>query len=426
MSSQLIVIALVITLACLFLKVPVFISIIAGAGVYFFAEPAVSTHLIVQRTLSGMQSVPLLAVPFFVYSGVLMNYAGVTQRIMDFCNVLTADMWGGLAQVNILLSTLMGGLSGSSLADAAMEAKMLVPEMEKRGYTKGYAAAITAASSCITPIIPPGICLIIYATAASVSIGDMFLAGYIPGILIAISLMITNYIVSKKRGFIASRSHRPTWKEIWPQLKKSVWALILPFGIIMGLRMGIFTPTECGAVTIVYSIIIGKFVYKELKREHIKHIIVDSVSSTANVLLILSAAGLFSQYMVWEQIPQNMASALLNLTSNKYVFIMLVLLFLFILGMFLDAAAALIILPPLLVPAAIALGISPIHLGIVMCLMDTIGGITPPFGVMLFTCMSVTKVKLVDYIKEGWPLIVTVFLICILVALVPGISTFLL
>ena len=160
MSSQLIVIALVITLACLFLKVPVFISIIAGAGVYFFAEPAVSTHLIVQRTLSGMQSVPLLAVPFFVYSGVLMNYAGVTQRIMDFCNVLTADMWGGLAQVNILLSTLMGGLSGSSLADAAMEAKMLVPEMRQKGMSNEFSSVVTAFSSSITPLIPPGIGMI--------------------------------------------------------------------------------------------------------------------------------------------------------------------------------------------------------------------------------------------------------------------------
>ena len=410
-----------------FLNIPVAFSMIISALVYFvFMCEGVPMDVMTQSLLSTSESFTMLAVPFFITAGCIMGYGGISSSLMDFCEVLTGHFTGGLGHTNVLLSTFMGGISGSSCADCAFESKMLVPEMEKRGYTKGYAAAITAASSCITPIIPPGICLIIYATAASVSIGDMFLAGYIQGILIAISLMITNYIVSKKRGFIASRSHRPTWKEIWPQLKKSVWALILPFGIIMGLRMGIFTPTECGAVTIVYSIVIGKFVYKELKREHIKHIIVDSVSSTANVLLILSAAGLFSQYMVWEQIPQNMASALLNLTSNKYVFIMLVLLFLFILGMFLDAAAALIILPPLLVPAAIALGISPIHLGIVMCLMDTIGGITPPFGVMLFTCMSVTKVKLVDYIKEGWPLIVTVFLICILVALVPGISTFLL
>ena len=196
MNSYLIVIAVVVTLLCLFLKVPVFISIIAGASVYFFAEPAVSTHLIVQRTLSGMQSVPLLAVPFFVYSGVLMNYAGVTQRIMDFCGILTARMWGGLAQVNILLSTQMGGLSGSRLVDAAMEAKMLVPEMRKKGMSNEFSSVVTAFSSSITPLIPPGIGMILYGSIGNVSIGQLFISGLAVGIILCIGMMLLTAVIS--------------------------------------------------------------------------------------------------------------------------------------------------------------------------------------------------------------------------------------
>ena len=196
MNSYLIVIAVFVTLLCMFLKVPVFISIIAGASVYFFAEAAVSTHLIVQRRFSGMQSVPLLAVPFFVYSGVLMNYAGVTQRIMDFCGILTARMWGGLAQVNILLSTLMGGLSGSSLVDAAMEAKMLVPEMRKKGMSNEFSSVVTAVSSSITPLIPPGCGMVLYGSIGNVSIGQLFISGLAVGIILCIGMMLLTAVIS--------------------------------------------------------------------------------------------------------------------------------------------------------------------------------------------------------------------------------------
>lgn len=193
----------------------------------------------------------------------------------------------------------------------------------------------------------------------------------------------------------------------------------------MGMRLGWFTPTECAAITIVYSIFVGAFVYKKLKPKHIKPIIVESVNNTAGVLLILSAASLFSRYMVWENIPQKAATALAGIATNRFSFISIVLLFMLVLGMFLDTAAALVILPPLLLPVATALGIDIVHFGIILCLMDTIGGITPPFGVMLFAVMGVTKVTVRDYLKEGWPLILAVFAVILLVSFVPEISMFL-
>ena len=409
-----------------FLGVPVAFAMLIASFIYFtFMCDGVTMFTMVSSLLTQSESFTMLAVPFFITAGAIMGYGGVSENLMDFCELLTGRFTGGLGATNCLLSTFMGGISGSSCADAAFEAKMLVPEMEKRGYSKGYSSAITAASSCITPIIPPGIALIIYATAAGCSIGDMFMAGYVPGIMICAALMITNYFICKNRNIQRSRTKRATLKEFFLQLGKSIWALLMPLGIIMGMRLGWFTPTECAAITVVYSVFVGAFVYRKLKPRHIKRIMIESVNSTASVVLILSAASLFSRYMVWENIPQKAATALASIATNRYIFIAIVLLFMLMLGMFLDTAAALVILPPLLLPVATALGIDVVHFGIILCLMDTICGITPPFGVMMFAVMGVTKVSIRDYLKEGWPLILAVFAVIIFVSLVPQSCMFL-
>lgn len=419
-------IPLLIVVVLFFLGIPVAFAMLIASFIYFaFMCDGVTMFTMVSSLLTQAESFTMLAVPFFITAGSIMGYGGVSEKLMDFCELLTGRFTGGLGATNCLLSTFMGGISGSSCADAAFEARMLVPEMEKRGYSKGYSSAITAASSCITPIIPPGIALIIYATAANCSIGDMFMAGYIPGILICAALILTNWIISKKRGYLPSRTQRATVKEFFIQLGKSIWALMMPLGIIMGMRLGWFTPTECAAITVVYSIFVGAVVYRRLGKRHVKRVIVESVNSTASVVLILSAASLFSRYMVWENIPQKAAGALASISSNRFIFIIIVFLFMLILGMFLDTAAALVILPPLLLPVATSLGMDVVHFGIILCLMDTVGGITPPFGVMLFAVMGVTKVSIKDYLKEGWPLIMAVFAVILLVAFVPEISMFL-
>lgn len=403
-----------------FLGVPVAFAMIIASFIYFtFMCEGVTLFSMVSALLEQSTSFTMMAVPFFIMAGSVMGYGGVSTSLMDFCDMLTGRMKGGLGATNVLLSTFMGGMSGSSCADAAFEARMLVPEMTKRGFSKGYSSAITAVSSCITPIIPPGISMVIYATAASCSVGDMFLGGYVPGILICVLLLVMNHIISARRGYKPTRETKATGREILHQTLNSIWALVLPIFIIIGLRMGYFTATECAAVIAVYSALVGKFVYKRLKLGDLKKILVESAHSTASVLLILSAASLFSRYMLWENIPQRVASALAEVATTPTVFMLIVVLIMFIMGMFLDTAAALVILPPLLIPVANALGVSTIHLGITMVLMDTLGGITPPFGVMMFTVMGVTKVKMSDYFKEGWPLILAVLLLCIFIAVCP-------
>ncbi len=403
-----------------FLGVPVAFAMIIASFIYFiFMCDGVGPLTMVSSLLSQSSSFTMMAVPFFIMAGSVMGYGGVSTTLMDFCDMLTGRMQGGLGATNTLLSTFMGGMSGSSVADAAFEARMLCPEMEKRGFSKGYSSAITAATSCITPIIPPGIAMVIYATSAGCSVGDMFLGGYIPGIMICIMMLVLNHIISKKRGYKPTRDYKLTRKEVVDTTLRSLWALLLPIFILLGLRTGVFTATECAAVIVVYSAIVGSVVYRRLKLKHWPKIVVETLHSTASVLFILSAASLFSRYMVWENIPQQVAAALTQVAKTPTVFVLIVLAIMFVMGMFLDTAAALVILPPLLIPVANSLGVSTVHLGIVMVLMDTLGGITPPFGVMMFAVMGITKVSMSDYFKEGWPLILGVLAVCVFVAVCP-------
>lgn len=404
-------------------NIPVgFCLLAAGLSYFIFLSPGMPMDMILQAFISQSESFTMLAIPLFVTAGVVMSYGGIAGAIMDFAEVLIGHRVGGLAQVNILTSTLMGGCSGSGNADTAFNCKLIVPEMEKRGYPKGFSAAVTTCSSCITPIIPPGICLIIYATAANQSIGDMFMAGYLPGILIAVALMVVTDFISKRRGYAPSREKRASLPEICRVTLRSLPALLLPLCIIMGLRIGIFTPTECGAFCIMFSVIVGTLIYHKLKLSMVPKILVESAVTTACIMFILAGANMFARYLTLENIPQTLATAMMNLTDSKYVFLLLVNIFLILLGMFMDSAAALVILPPLLVPIATKLGIDPIHFGIIMCLNDTMGGASPPFGILLFTCVSIIKVKVSEYIKEGWPLLVTLLGILSLITYVPDIS----
>lgn len=417
-------IPLIIMFILFLLNVPVAFSLlISGMSYFVFINNDLPMDLMIQAVMSSTTSYPMLAIPFFITAGVIMSYSGISEELMNMAEVLTGHMHGGLGQVNVLLSTFMGGISGSPIADCAFEAKVLVPEMEKKGFSKGFSAALTAASSVITPIIPPGICLILYATTTNQSIGDMFLAGYVPGILMCAALMVTVYLISRKRRYKPSRS-KATGREIGKQAVKSIWALVMPFGIILGLRCGYFTPTECGAICVVYSLVIGIFVYKKLKIRYLPRIMMESVINTATVMFIMCCAGLFTKYLNWEQIPATVSSFLLNLTDNKYLFLIIVNLLLLVMGMFFDANAALVIFPPLLAPVAAELGIDLVHFGIIMCMNITIGGVTPPFGILMFTAANVTKVKIGEFIREAMPFLAALILVLLVVTFVPQVPLF--
>lgn len=416
---------LILLFVLFFIRIPVAYSLLIVTVVYFlFINDTMPVEMVVQRLVTSTESFPYLAIPFFACAGVVFNYAGITDRLMALAVALVGHMKGSLGQVNVLLSTLMGGLSGSANADAAMDSKILVPQMTKNGYDKAFSTALTAASSCITPIIPPGIILILYAIASDVSIAKMFYAGYLPGLMICAGLMIAVAIISKKRGYGAIREKRATLKEIFKQLLDSVWALLLPFGIIMGLRVGMFTPTEAGAMSVLYAVVIGAFIYRKLKWSDIPAIIKESIMATAGVMFIIGAANAFGSYLTWERIPLIVSDALINNISDPFVLLLIINLLLLVVGCFLEGGAAMVMLAPLLVPAAAALGVDLVHFGIIMCINLTIAGFTPPFGTMMFVTTSITGVKIEQYTRASLPFLLVLLLVLFLVTYVPQIVLF--
>lgn len=422
MNSSIITLAAIVMLALLFMKVPVFISVLGGSVTYFILNPNISTQIFAQRVISGTESIPLLAVPFFVCAGILMNYSGVTKRIMDFSEVITGRMNGGLAQVNVLLSTLMGGLSGSNLADAAMEAKMLVPEMEKKGFSKEFSTVVTATSAMITPLIPPGIAMIIYGSIANVSIGKLFIAGIGPGLLLCISMMILVSIISRKRGYKPIRTEKLKPAELKKSLMPAILPLLLPVIIIGGIRLGVFTPTEAGAVAIVYALLLGA-VYREMKIEDLKASLIETVATTSSIMLIVGAASAFAWILTKERIPQELTEVLVTYINNKYVFLMIVNVFLIIVGMFIEGNAAMIVLVPLLAPVAAAFGINEIQFAMVFIFNMAIGCISPPMGTLMFVTCGITKCKMKDFIKEAVPFYILLLVCLLLLTFVPVFST---
>ena len=407
---------IIILFILFFLDIPIGFALIGSSLFYFiFLNNTMPMNLVIQQFVTSIESFPYLAVPLFIMVGSVMNYSGISEQLMNMAEILAGHMKGGLAQVNCILSALMGGISGSANADAAMESKILVPEMIKKGFSKPFSAAITAASSAVSPVIPPGTNLILYALIANVPVGDMFLAGYTPGILMTLSLMIAVHIVSVKRGYAPSRERRATAKEIGMQSLKSIWALAIPFGIILGMRIGMFTPTEAGGIAVLFCFIVGFFIYKKLKLHHIPVILMETVQSTGAVMIIIASAKVFGYYLTLERIPQMITEMLMNFTSNPFVLLMVINLLLLFVGMFIEGGAALVILAPLLVPAVKALGVDPLHFGVIFIVNIMIGGLTPPFGSMMFTVCSIVGVKLEEFFKEVWPFIIALLCVLLLV-----------
>ncbi|MDD3165149.1 MAG: TRAP transporter large permease [Oscillospiraceae bacterium] len=419
------IIPIILVFLLYFLGMPIVYSLFGSTFFYFmFIDTTSHPWLILQKVMNSTQSFSMLAIPFFIMSGSVMNFGGISDKLMDFCELLTGHMKGGLAQVNVLLSMLMGGCSGSANADCAMQSKMLVPEMEKRGYSKAFSAAITAASSAATPVIPPGVNLIIFTLIAQASLGRTFAAGYVPGILMSISMMITVVIIAHKRNYPTTRDNFPHITAILKQALSSFWGLFFPFGIILGMRFGMFTPSEGGAVAVLYCFIIGRLVYKKLSfRQHFIPIILDTIAGTSSVVLIMVSASVFGQYLTWINLPKIVAASILSVTSNKYIFLLLCNVVLLVLGMFLEGGAALMIITPLLLPVALTLGIDVYHFGLVAICNIMIGGITPPFGSMMFTTCGITGCSISEFLKEVWPFILCLFIVLIMLTFCPWLIT---
>ena len=414
--------AAVVMLVLLFLKVPVYVAVLGGSAVYFLLNPGINPIVFAQQAITGTESISLLAIPFFVCAGIFMNYTGVTRRIMDFCSALTGRMHGGLAQVNVLLSTLMGGLSGSNIADAAMQSKMLVPEMEKKGFSKEFSSVVTAASSMITPLIPPGIAMILYGCIANVSIGKLFVSGIGVGTMLCVTMMAVVRAVSKKRGYVPIRTEKLGWSEFNKALKPAVLPLCLPVIIIGGIRMGIFTATEAGTVAVVYACVLG-LIYREMRLKDIWQGLKETVCTTSSIMLIVSAACVFSWILTRERVPHQLTAWMISAISNKYVFLMLVNVFLLIVGMFIEGNASMIVLVPLLAPVAAAYGIDEIHFAMVYIFNNAIGALSPPMGTLMFVTCGITGCKTKDFISEAVPFYILLVADLLLLTYFPFLTT---
>ncbi|MDQ0429853.1 tripartite ATP-independent transporter DctM subunit [Planomicrobium stackebrandtii] len=352
-----------------------------------------------------------------------MNAGGITGRIIQFANDLFGHIRGGLGLANVGASMGFAGISGTALADTASIGSILIPAMKKEGYGAGFSAAVTASSSTVGPIIPPSLPMIIVGTLASLSIGDLFLAGALPGILLGLGLMIPTYIISVKRNY--PKGDRQPLKAIWKSFTGAFWALLMTFIILYGILGGFFTPTEASIIAVLYAFVIGIFVYKELPVKKIPEIMLSSMTATASIMLLVGFANLFGWIMVREQIPQLVAESILGISTNTIIVILLINLLLLFVGTFMETIAALVILFPVLLPVALTVGMDPIQFGVMMVLNLVIGLVTPPVGVCLFVASQIGKVSIGKTARELVPFIGVSLVVLMLVAFVPQVTLFL-
>ena len=409
----------------MFLGLPVSIAMgIAGVSFFVF-DAGVPISIAVQQIATQSQSFPLLAVPFFVLAGHMMNKTGITSRLIACSNVLVSWMAGGLAQVCILLSTLMGGVSGSAVADAAMEARILGPEMIRRGYSKGFTCSVIAVGSLITATIPPSLGLILYGFVGNVSIGRLFLAGVIPGLMMMVGLMCVVWYISKKRGYQPAAQELPRFPEIWRAIVDAKWALLFPVALLVGIRWGVFTPSEIGAFAVVYAVVVGALLHKELTWASFEEAISESVVDVGVIMFIILMSGPVGYALVFEQTAQDMAEWMLGLSSNPTIIVLLILLFLLILGTALESTVMVLLLTPIFVPIITKLGVDPVHFGILMMSIVTLGSMTPPVGPCMFAACSILDTSMEEFTVEVLPFLAMICFIILLLTFIPGIVLFL-
>ncbi len=405
----------VVTLA-LGIPVAFCLGITSLVALYLMDE---SLLVLAQRAFTGVDSFPLMAVPFFVLAGELMNRGGTTRRLIDFAQVLVGRIPGGLAHTNIVASMFFGGISGSAVADAAAMGTILVPGMVKKGYTPGFSAAVTAASSTMGPIIPPSIFMVIMGVTTGLSIGGLFASGVVPGLLLGLGMMGLSYVISIRRNY--PRDTEPlTSRRFFQALFQALPALFAPAIILGGILGGIFTATEAAAVTVLYAFILGTFFYRELKLKDLPGIFMNSGVTTAVLLLIIGMANIFAWILSAEQIPQKIAAGMLQLTHNPYLILLMINVFLLFIGMFMEGGAAIIILAPTLLAVATSVGIQPLHFGLVMVLNIVVGLLTPPLGVCLFVVCGVTNLSLQRVTRAIMPFLAVEMGVLLLVTYWPG------
>ena len=406
------------------LGVPIAMVLLALSLMWVASDPSVMDVAFAQRIIAGTQSFPLLAVPLFILTGELMNISGITRRVMDFAMLLTRPLSGGLAKTNVLLSTLLAGMSGSANGDAAMQSKILVPEMVRRGYPAPFAAAVTASSALIAPLIPPGISLILFGFVTDTSIGRLFLGAVLPGFVLAAALMVVVHVLARHAGWDPARTRTVDTPPLLPAFLGALPAILMPVLIVVGIRGGVFTPSEAGGVAVAYTTVF-MLVYREASWAAVWQALRNTVVTTSAILLVLAVSAAFTWILTFERIPQAVGEALLSTTASPTMMLVLISLILLIAGMLVEGTALILILAPMFMPVATELGIDPVHFGIVFVFMIHLGGITPPVGTVMFTTCAATGVPLTKFARAVVPFLFAFLAVAMLLILVPAISTIL-
>lgn len=420
MEGVLIIIAFFLMMA---IGIPVAVSLGVAAAVYIVGFVDLPPIIIVQQMISGVDKFTLLAIPFFMMAGSLMEQGGISARIVDFAKKLLGPIPGGLALVVVLASMIFAAMTGAGAATVAAIGAILFPQMVKENYDPDFTCALLATAGIFGPLIPPSILMVLYGVATDVSVGDMLMGGVIPGIIMGIVVAVTAVLMCKKNGIKTGRKY--SLNEIIKSFFKAFWALMTPIIILGGIYSGIFSPTEAAAVATLYSLIIGLFVYKELKFKSLFNILFNSMKTTAGVLLIVATTQAFGWVLTKEQIPQLIAEWFTLLSSSPMVFLFAVAILLLIAGCFLDPVPAVMIFAPILYPTSKAFQIDPVHFGVVMVVSLCIGLITPPVGMNLFVASSVGNSPVHKIVKHIIPFIIATLIGLVIIILVPGISTFL-
>ena len=416
---------LVLFLLAVLLGLPVAFALLLASAPTFLTGEYLPAQVAVQRMVATTQSFPLMAIPFFVLAGNIMVASGIAERLVHFCRVLVGWTMGGLAQMSIVLSLVMGGISGSAVADAAMQARLLGGPMIAKGYAKGFAAGVITYSSIITALIPPSIGLIVFGVIANVSIGRLLLAGIIPGIILTAALMAYTWFSARRYGYGADDMPRPTLSQLWQATRRAIWALLFPVFLILGFRFGIFTATEAGAFVVLYASFIGAFVHRDLTLATFGAAVRQSLSDIGMIMFIIIVAAVLGHVIVLEQAPASMARTLATVTADPTFTLLLVLCFLILAGMLMEATVNVLLLTPIFLPILTAQGHDPIHVGVLMVTIITMGSNTPPLGISMFTVCGMLNVTIRDYIRGSFPFLLVMLAVFLLLALVPSLVTWL-
>lgn len=416
------ILLLIISLAVFVsISLPIGISLGLSTVIALIFMTDIDTVMVAQTAFASLDSFTLMAIPFFMLAGNFMRYGGISKRLLDLADHIIGFVTGGLGAVTTLTCMFFAAISGSGPATVSAIGSFMMPAMKEKGYDPGYSAALTAAAGTIGIVIPPSIPFVIYGVVTGTSIGSLFLAGIIPGILMGLALMVTNYRTAKKNGWLGS-GQRPKLRSVGKATKNAFWALMSPVIILGGIYGGIFTPTEAAAVSCVYTFVIGKFVYKELDMKKLIDCLKDTVLLAGATSFMIGLSSGFAFLLTMKQVPNTVAEALLSVSDNKIVILLIINVFLLIIGCFIDNISSCTILAPILLPVVVALGVDPIHFGIIMTMNLAIGFITPPYGANLFIASAVGNTPMESIIKRVWPLILTITVVLILTTFIPGLS----